>query len=52
MMRDGNSLTLAYSGKGAMMECGRFGEISQWRFTLDPFVLEQVEPITWGATAC
>ena len=50
MVRDGNSLSLAYSRKGAMMECGRCGEITQWRFTLGPFVLERVEPITWGGT--
>jgi hypothetical protein len=50
MVRDGNSLSLAYSRKGAMMECGRCGEITQWRFTLNPFVLERVESITWGGT--
>jgi predicted RNA-binding Zn-ribbon protein involved in translation (DUF1610 family) len=50
MVRDANSLSLAYSRKGAMMECGRCGEITQWRFTLNPFVLERVEWITWGGT--
>lgn len=50
MVRDGNSLSLAYSRKGAMMECGQCAEITQWRFTLNPFVLERVEPITWGGT--
>jgi hypothetical protein len=50
MVRDGNSLSLAYSRRGAMMQCGQCGEITQWRFTLEPFVLEQVEPITWGGT--
>jgi hypothetical protein len=33
-----------------MFECGSRGEITQWRFTLDPFVLEQVAPTTWGGT--
>ena len=48
MVHDGNSLQLAYSPRGAMFECGKCREITQWRFTLDPFVLERVEPITWG----
>ena len=48
MVHDGNSLQLAYSPRGAMFECGKCEEITQWRFTLDPFVLERVEPIIWG----
>jgi uncharacterized Zn finger protein len=51
MVRDRNSLALGYSRRGAMMECGRCGEITQWWFTLDPFVLTQVIPITWGGTS-
>jgi predicted RNA-binding Zn-ribbon protein involved in translation (DUF1610 family) len=47
LVHDGNSLTLAESRTGASFECGRCGEISQWKFTLEPFTLEQV-PITWG----
>ena len=48
MVHDSNSLTLAESRTGAMFECGRCGQITQWRFTLDPFALTQVVPITWG----
>jgi hypothetical protein len=50
MARGGNSLSRAYSRKGAMMECGRCGEITQRRFALNPFVPERVESITRGGT--
>lgn len=49
MVHDGNSLTLAHSRTGAMFECGTCREISQWRFTLNPFTLTRV-PVTWGGT--
>jgi transcription elongation factor Elf1 len=48
MVHDSNSLPLAESPRGAMLECGTCGEITQWRFTLNPFKLERVQPITWG----
>jgi hypothetical protein len=48
MVHDSNSLPLAESPRGAMFECGTCGGITQWRFTLNPFKLERVEPITWG----
>jgi predicted RNA-binding Zn-ribbon protein involved in translation (DUF1610 family) len=48
MVHDGNSLQLAVSPRGVMFECGRCAEITQWRYTFDPFTLERVEPITWG----
>ena len=50
MVHDPDSLPRAESPRGAMFECGSRGEITQWRFTLDPFVLEQVAPTTWGGT--
>jgi endogenous inhibitor of DNA gyrase (YacG/DUF329 family) len=49
MVHDQNSLPLAESPRGAMFECGKCEEISQWEFTLDPFVLRQV-PVTWGGS--
>ena len=42
-------LPLAEARCGAMLECGRCGEITSWRFTLDPFILEQV-PNEWGGS--
>lgn len=47
MVHDGDGLQLAVSEKGAMFECGKCEEISQWEFTLKPFKLKQVA-ITWG----
>lgn len=49
LVHDGNTLALAESRSGAMFECGRCGEISQWKFTLEPFTLQQV-PVTWGGS--
>lgn len=49
LVHDGNTLTLAESRTGAMFQCGCCREITQWKFTLEPFTLEQV-PITWGGT--
>ncbi len=49
MVHDGDSLRLAESPRGAMLECGRCGEISQWEFTLEPRTLRQV-PVTWGGS--
>jgi hypothetical protein len=49
MVHDPDSLALAEARCGAMLECGRCGEITSWRFTLDPFVLEQV-PNDWGGS--
>ncbi len=47
MVHDPNSLTLAEAPCGAMLECGQCGEITSWRWTLAPFVLEHV-PNQWG----
>ena len=44
-----NSLALAEAKCGAMLECGSCFEISSWRWTLNPFVLEQV-PNEFGGT--
>ena len=49
MVHDPNSLTLAESPRGAQLECGKCEQITEWRFTLNPFVLQQV-PVTWGGT--
>lgn len=49
MVHDPDSLALAEAPCGAMMECGRCGAITSWRFTLDPFVLRQV-PNEWGGS--
>ena len=49
---DPNSLTLAEAKCGAMLECGRCFEISSWRWTLNPFVLEQVENEFGGSIEC
>ena len=49
MVGDDRSLTLAESPRGAMMECGQCGEISQWRFDGTPLRATQV-PVTWGGT--
>lgn len=49
LVHDGNSLTLAESPHGASFECGRCREITQWKFTLEPFTLQQV-PVTWGGS--
>ena len=49
LVHDGNSLPLAESEKGAMFECGECEEISQWEYTLEPFMLKQV-PVTLGGS--
>lgn len=47
MVHDGDSLVLADAPCGAMLECGRCGQITSWRFTLRPFTLRQM-PNEWG----
>jgi Zn finger protein HypA/HybF involved in hydrogenase expression len=47
MVHDQNSLALAESPRGAMLECGKCQEISQWEFTGDPIEVKQV-PVTRG----
>ncbi len=47
MAHDGNSLALAESPRGAMLECGRCETISEWRFAWRPFSATQV-PVQWG----
>ena len=48
LTKDPDTLPLAESPTGAMFDCGKCQEISQWRFTLEPLSIEQVVPITWG----
>ena len=50
LVHDDDTLTLAESPRGAMFECGQCAEITEWRFTLDPFTLEQAVPPNWGGT--
>ena len=47
MVGDQNSLPLAESPRGAMLECGVCAEISEWRFEGDPPTARQV-PVSWG----
>ena len=47
MVHDQNSLPLAESPRGAMLECGQCKEISQWEFSGEPLKAKQV-PVTWG----
>lgn len=49
MVDDPDSLVLAEAPCGAMLERGKCGEITSWRFTLHPFLLRQV-PNEWGGT--
>ena len=48
LVHDNNTLPMAQSRNGAMFECGQCQEVTQWKFTLDPFMLERVDPIVWG----
>jgi len=47
MVSDPDTLPLAESPKGAMLECGVCTEISEWRFEGDPLTARQV-PVQWG----
>lgn len=47
MVNDGNSLPLAESPTGAMLECGVCAEISQWEISGDPLIARQV-PVSFG----
>ena len=47
MVRDPTSLPLVENRRGALIECGECGAISQWSFSGDPIEARQV-PITWG----
>ncbi|MGV6860192.1 MAG: hypothetical protein ACWA41_00380 [Putridiphycobacter sp.] len=52
MANDQNSLPLAEARCGAMLECGNCGEITSWRWTLEPFKLEQVDNEWGGSIEC
>ena len=47
MVNDGNSLPLAESPTGAMLECGVCSEISEWKISGDPPVAIQI-PVSFG----
>ena len=47
MAHDDNSLPLAESPRGVMLECGSCAEISQWELSPDQKSAKQV-PVTWG----
>lgn len=47
IVNDPGSLPLAEAICGAMIECGKCGKITSWRWTLNPFVLKQV-PVEFG----
>jgi hypothetical protein len=49
MVHDPDSLPLAESPTGAMLECGVCIEISQWEISGNPPVAKQV-PVTFGGT--
>lgn len=49
---DPNSLALAEATCGAMLECGQCGEITSWRWTLNPFILKQVPNEFGGSIEC
>ena len=49
---DPNSLALAEAICGAMLECGQCGEITSWRWTLNPFILKQVPNEFGGSIEC
>lgn len=46
MVKDPNSLPLAESADGAMLECGSCSEISEWRFEGHPPKAVRV-PLKW-----
>ena len=48
MVHDGNSLALAESLRGAVLECGSCAEISQWKYSLETLEIEQVIPVQYG----
>ena len=47
MVNDGDSLRLAESPRGVMLECGVCSEITQWEITGSPPAAREV-PVTWG----
>jgi len=47
MVGNDDTLPLAESPRGAMLECGVCSEISEWKFEGDPLTARQV-PVNWG----
>lgn len=45
-----DSLALAESPRGAVIECGECGEITQWKYSLDTLSVEQVIPVQYGGS--
>lgn len=52
MVNDPMTLVLAEAKCGAMLECGKCEEITSWRWTLNPFMLEQVPNEFGGSIEC
>jgi len=52
LANDPNTLALSEAKCGAMLECGKCGEITSWRWTLKPFELKQVPNEFGGSIEC
>ena len=49
MVHNGNSLRLAESATGALLECGKCEEITEWKFKGNPIEVIQV-PVQFGGS--